>query len=90
MRYMSLKDIKLNMVLAYGIYDAQNKCIAQKGDHIDNRIQYYLEDNGYRGAYIDDKITDDIKVNPFIKPKQRGVMMRDIYFCHLAECKKHA
>lgn len=90
MRYMSLKDIKLNMVLAYGIYDAQNKCIAQKGDHIDNRIQYYLEDNGYRGAYIDDKITDDIKVNPFIRPKQRGVMMRDIYFCHLAECKKHA
>ncbi len=90
MRYVSLKDVKIGQVLAYGVYDFHGKCIAQKGDHIDNSIQYYLEENNFRGVYIDDKETSDIRVNPFITPKQRAVMMRDIFFCHIPECERHA
>ncbi len=90
MRYVSLKDVKVGQQLAYGIYDFQGRCIAQKDDFIDNSIQYYLEDNNYRGVYINDKETSDIKVNPFIRPKQRAAMMRDIYFCHVQECQSHA
>ena len=90
MRYISLQDVSIGQMLAFGIYDYHGKCIAQKGDFVDNRIQFYLVENNFRGIYIEDKLTADIKVNPFIRPKQRAMMMRDILFCHIPECQKHA
>lgn len=90
MRYVSLKDIQEYSVLSYGIYDAYDKCIAEKGALVDARVLAYLRDNEYRGIYIDDNLSADIKVNPFITPKNRAAIMRDILFCHIGECRKHA
>ncbi|MBR5337109.1 MAG: response regulator [Lachnospiraceae bacterium] len=90
MRYVSLSDVKVGQQLAFGIYDYHGKCLAELGDYIDNKIQFYLEDNGFRGVYIEDKETEEIRVNPIVFPKKRAVMMRDVLFCHIPECQEHA
>lgn len=90
MRYVTRKDIQKDSRLAFDIYNSDLECIAETGFSVDDSLLEYLEKQEYRGIYIQDSLTKDIRVNPFVEPKMRAKMMNDIKFCHVESLRKHA
>lgn len=90
MRYVTRKELQLDSKLAFDLYNSDLECIAEAGYSVDKTLMNYLATHEFRGLYIQDSLTKDIRVNPFVEPKLRAKMMNDIKFSHLDALKKHA
>lgn len=71
MRYVSLKEARPGMVLAYDLYDSFGRTLVGGKCEL---TAYYIEklyDYGFDGIYIDDELSQDIEVEPAISPQLR-------------------
>lgn len=72
MRYVSLKDARPGMVLAYDLYDSFGRTLVGGNCEL---TAYYIEklnDFGFDGIYIDDELSKGIEIEPAISPKLRA------------------
>lgn len=92
MRYISLKNAKPGMRLAYDIYDSYGRILAGANAPISENYIERLLDFGFDGIYIQDKLSEGIEIETVISPQLRAeglgcVRNRDIDGC-MAVAKK--
>lgn len=72
MRYVSLKDARPGMVLAYDLYDSFGRTLVGSNCEL---TAYYIEklnDYGFDGIYIEDELSKGIEIEPAISPQLRA------------------
>lgn len=72
MRYISLKDARPGMRLAYDLYDSFGRTLVGCNCEL---TAYYIEklnDYGFDGIYIEDELSKGIEIEPAISPKLRS------------------
>ncbi len=62
MRFIEVKDLEPGMTLARDIITPQNSFLLKKGVKLSIEYIRYLQNAGYRGAYIGDEISDELYI----------------------------
>lgn len=86
MRYVSLKDAKPGMQLAYSLYDTYGRTLV--GGNIRLTVGYIekLKEYGFDGVYITDDISEGIEVESVISPETRNSGMECVRRCDIDGC----
>lgn len=71
MRYVAIEDAKPGMYLAYDLYDSQGRTIIGGGCELTENYIKRLSEYGFAAVYIDDDISEDIKIETVIPPELR-------------------
>ena len=71
MRYVAIEDAKPGMYLAYDLYDSQGRTIIGGGSELTENYIKRLSEYGFAAVYIDDDISEDIKIETVIPPELR-------------------
>lgn len=86
MRYVSLRDAKPGMQLAYSLYDTYGRTlvggnICLTAGYIKKLIEY-----GFDGVYITDALSEGIEVESVILPETRNMGMECVRRCDIDGC----
>ena len=71
MRYVAIEDAKPGMYLAYDLYDSQGRTVIGGGCELTANYIQRLREYGFAAVYIDDDISEDIKIETVIPPELR-------------------
>lgn len=90
MRYVTLKEAKPGMCLAYSLYDSYGRTLISENGvltqtYIDKLIEY-----GFAGVYITDELSKDITIEPIISPELRTEGLACIRESNIDQCEKIA
>ncbi len=86
MRYISLKNAKTGMRLAYDVYDSYGRILVGANTPLSENYIERLLDFGFDGVYISDDFSEDIEIEAAISPQLRAeglqsVRNRDVDMC---------
>lgn len=86
MRYVSLKDAKAGMCLAFSLYDSYGRMLIGEENILTDSYIKKLGEYGFAGVYIIDKLSEDIEIEPAISPalKQEGMVC--VRECNVEGC----
>ena len=90
MRYVSLKDAKPGMQLAYSLYDTYGRTLVGGNIRLTAGYIEKLEEYGFDGVYIVDAISEGIEVEPVISPEIRNSGMECVRNCDIDGCREIA
>lgn len=71
MRYVAIEDARPGMYLAYDLYDSQGRTVIGGGCELTANYIQRLREYGFAAVYIDDDISEDIKIETVIPPELR-------------------
>lgn len=71
MRYISLRDAKPGMVLAYDLYDSFGRTLVGSSCGLTENYIEKLRGYGFDGIYIEDELSKGIEIEPAISPGLR-------------------
>ena len=71
MRYVAIEDARPGMYLAYDLYDSQGRTVIGGGCELTANYIQRLREYGFAAVYIDDDISEDIKIGTVIPPELR-------------------
>lgn len=71
MRYVAIEDARPGMYLAYDLYDSQGRTVIGGGCELTANYIQRLREYGFAAVYIDDEISEDIKIETVIPPELR-------------------
>ena len=86
MRYVSLKDAKAGMCLAFSLYDSYGRMLIGEENILTDSYIKKLGEYGFAGVYIIDKLSEEIDVEPAMSPalKQEGMVC--VRECNVEGC----
>ena len=83
MRYVAIEDAKPGMYLAYDLYDSQGRTIIGGGCELTENYIKRLSEYGFAAVYIDDDISEDIKIETVIPPELRQAGEQYVKACDI-------
>lgn len=78
-RWISLRRIKRDRVLAQNIMDERGRILLAKGMVLSDSLVQKLLSTGIHSVCIEDKLTDDINAREFISPEIRQAVLETTY-----------
>ncbi|MBO5033257.1 MAG: HD domain-containing protein [Lachnospiraceae bacterium] len=87
MRYIKIKDVRPGMHLAYNMYDADGHTLICSGCVLSEGYIKRINEYGFDGVYIQDELSDDIKIEPVITPELRTEGLITVRNCDVDGCK---
>jgi len=83
MRYINVSKIKEGMLLGQDIFDTNGFLLLRRGQPLHRTYIDRLHKIGINGLYIEDELTDDIKITPVVKPETRMNAVKNIRTMYL-------
>lgn len=90
MRYIKMKDTRPGMCLAYNMYDADGHTLIYRGSVLSEFYIKKLYEYGFDGIYIDDTLSQDIRIEPIISPELRTEGLINVRNSDIDGCKNVA
>ena len=90
MRYIKMKDAKPGMCLAYNMYDADGHTLICSGSVLSELYIKKLYEYGFDGIYIDDTLSQDIRIQPVISQELRTEGLISVRNSDIDGCKNVA
>ena len=87
MRYMKMNDARPGMCLAYNMYDADGHTLICSGSILSALYIKRLSEYGFDGVYINDELSEDIKIEPIISPELRTEGLQNVRSSNVDGCK---
>lgn len=78
MRFIPTRNLKVGNIVASDVFDSSGRILLASGMQLSEAMIDRLKEQGYPGAYIIDKLSEDIYVPPAISPKLRATAMECI------------
>ena len=83
MRYVAIEDARPGMYLAYDLYDSQGRTVIGGGCELTANYIQRLREYGFAAVYIDDDISEDIKIETVIPPELRQAGEQYVKACDI-------
>lgn len=90
MRYLILDEVSPGMRLANDLFDASGRTLIGQGNKLTDRIIEKLLEYGFDGIYVEDSLSEDIKVEDVISPQLRAEGMDCIRNADIDRCMEIA
>ncbi|MDE7479236.1 MAG: response regulator [Lachnospiraceae bacterium] len=87
MRYIKMSDAKTGMRIASGIYDAEGHTLINSGSVLSDFYIRKLNEYGFDGVYVNDELSEDIKIEPVISPDLRTEGLTTVRNSDIDGCK---
>jgi len=90
MRYIKMSDARPGMCLAYNLYDAGGHTLICSGSTLSQFYIKKLNEYGFDGVYINDKLSEDIQIDPVISADIRTEGIVNVRNSNVDGCKSVA
>lgn len=90
MRYVSLKDAKPGMCLAYTLFDSYGRILVGNNGELNSYSIDKLKEYGFDGIYINDELSEDIVIESVITPTLRTKGLAAVRDVDIEECQNIA
>lgn len=87
MRYIKMKDARPGMSLAYNMYDADGHTLICSGSSLSQFHIKKLNEFGFDGLYINDELSEDIRIEPVISADLRTEGIANVRSSNVDGCK---
>ncbi|MDE5696730.1 MAG: HD domain-containing protein [Lachnospiraceae bacterium] len=87
MRYIKMSDARPGMSLAYNMYDADGHTLICSGSTLSQFYIKKLNEYGFDGVYINDELSQDIKIDSVISPDLRTEGIVNVRSSNIDGCK---
>ena len=90
MRYVTLRETRPGMRLAYDLYDSFGRTLVGSSCELTDVYIEKLREYGVGGVYITDRLSEDIEVENIISPELRREGLACIRVCDIDGCNEIA